>query len=425
MRKSAPVAERASWIDERATAVLDALPETVILLDASGTIVAAWGACAEIFGEQPADLLGIEAYTRVHPDDIGYASGALAEAISRAEDHIPINLRIRAADGTWVYAEAAAGYIDVPDMLLITLRPLRYRGHMDERRAELQRRCLRIASAVAAAHGTRLQQALVDGVTSINEFFRSTSARFLVGADIRVELGGPVEWPEPVPHMPGTFHQHARRGEHTVIEVPVPAEHEARWLLAWGEPDPGGSGWDGSHLDDLQMAGAIIAAATARLDLEADLLYRSRHDSLTGLPNRAELERLLQRQLDRSAATVLFCDLDGYKLVNDEFGHRIGDRVLAAVATRLAESMRASDVLARVGGDEFVAVCPPLAPDEIARTVARLEQALGDPIVVDGVMVFVGVSVGAATAPQGATAASVIAAADVEMYAAKAARKSD
>jgi len=424
VREHAPVAERVAVGSEaRREAVLDALPEAVICVDADGIITDAWGSCAAIFGERSDDVLGINAYERVHPDDIAYAAGALAEAITRAAEHIPINLRIRSADGRWVLTEAAAGNLDTPGTLLISLRPLTYRGHMDERRADLQHRCLQIAGGVAAAHGEQLDEALVAGVMSIHEFLHTTAARYCSPDGASIEVGELVAWPAQTTLRPGTFREHGRCGDHSVIEVHIPAAGDARWWLAWSEADPGSSGWDGAHLEDLQLVGAIIASAFSRLDLEADLLRRSRHDPLTGLANRAELERSLEFVLADASATVLFCDLDGYKQVNDRFGHSIGDRVLTVVAERLRGALRCGDVLARVGGDEFVAVCPSMPPDDRARIVTRLEDALATPIRIDSIEATIGVSIGSATGTPGTDATALIAEADAAMYEVKAARK--
>ena len=400
--------------------MLDALPEAIVCIDAGGAIVGAWGSCFEIFGERSGDLIGVNAYSRVHPDDVAYAAGALAEAITRTGEHIPVNLRIVTADGQWVLTEAAAGHIDEPGLLLISLRPLAYRGHMDERRADLQRRCLGIASSVAAAHGDQLDEALVAAVVSINAFFHTAATKFSAPGAPGIEVGDLIEWPQPTQLGPGDYFDHGRIGDHSIIEVHVPADGDARWWLAWRQIDPGMAGWDGSHLDDLGLAGAVTASACARLVLEADLVRRSKEDALTGLANRPELEHSLQEMLDSGPATVLFCDLDGFKAVNDRFGHAFGDRVLVVVAQRLERVLRAGDVMGRVGGDEFIAACRDLTPLDEGDVVARLHAALRTPVRVAGVDVDVRVSVGSASGLAGTSAAALIAQADAAMYTAKA-----
>ena len=103
-------------------------------------------------------------------------------------------------------------------------------------------------------------------------------------------------------------------------------------------------------------------------------------------------------------------------------GHAFGDRVLAIVAERLERSLRAGDVMGRVGGDEFIAACPNMTPFDEAMIVERLHAAVTSPVRVAGIDVVVGVSIGTASGCAGASASALIAEADVAMYLAKAAR---
>ena len=166
---------------------------------------------------------------------------------------------------------------------------------------------------------------------------------------------------------------------------------------------------------------------SARVDAEQRLLHVSTHDSLTGLLNRTALLELLDAADQPGAGlAVLFVDLDGFKAVNDELGHLIGDRVLAEVATRLRAVLRSTDVLARHGGDEFVAVLVGLEPDDAERVACRvaddLLSALRTPVPVGESVVRVGASIGVAVRPQDAlTGVALLQAADTAMYAAKAA----
>jgi diguanylate cyclase (GGDEF)-like protein len=128
------------------------------------------------------------------------------------------------------------------------------------------------------------------------------------------------------------------------------------------------------------------------------------HDALTGLPNRVLLDDRLRHAMTRVSARtrrgghvgVLFLDLDGFKAVNDGYGHAVGDEVLATLAARLRTSVRAGDTPARLSGDEFVVVCEGV--EDVAAlhgAAARLEAAITAPMVLGDRTICLGVSVGA------------------------------
>ncbi len=161
---------------------------------------------------------------------------------------------------------------------------------------------------------------------------------------------------------------------------------------------------------------------------EAALAHEVMHDGLTGLSNRAMLLQRLDQVValhrrDRRGLVVMFCDLDGFKAVNDSLGHLAGDGVLREVAERLKASVRASDTVARPSGDEFALLMEPPHEDPL-RVAGRLIEALGRDIELPEGTVRTGVSIGIAVIPAGATgddvtARSLIAAADQAMYSAK------
>ncbi len=145
-------------------------------------------------------------------------------------------------------------------------------------------------------------------------------------------------------------------------------------------------------------------------------------DEVTGLPQRGTLRRALERRLrsTRQRVAVLFCDLDGFKAVNDRFGHAAGDDVLREVADRLQRRLRDTELLARWGGDEFV-VLVEVPGQALATTVAaRLHHAVADePFLVDGVAVHLGVSIGVGIGEAGSDVDALVHDADRAMYRAK------
>jgi diguanylate cyclase (GGDEF)-like protein/PAS domain S-box-containing protein len=126
------------------------------------------------------------------------------------------------------------------------------------------------------------------------------------------------------------------------------------------------------------------------------------HDALTGLPNRSLLADRLRQDIARTlrranVLAVCFLDLDGFKPINDRFGHQVGDQVLREVAARLARNLRNGDTVARVGGDEFVVLLSELAcPEEAEHAVGRLLDNLAEPIRVSCGEVGISASVGIA-----------------------------
>ncbi|MES2113867.1 MAG: EAL domain-containing protein [Pseudomonadota bacterium] len=165
---------------------------------------------------------------------------------------------------------------------------------------------------------------------------------------------------------------------------------------------------------------------TQRRQAEQRIAYLANFDALTGLPNRHLLNDRLTQGLALAArngqALSLMClDLDGFKYVNDSYGHAMGDRLLQAVARRLQAVVRASDTVARLGGDEFVLVLPGLAGVRDVRGMAqKLVDAFAEPFLLGQHVLRVSASVGIGVAPaDGGDSEALLKNADVAMYAAK------
>ena len=159
---------------------------------------------------------------------------------------------------------------------------------------------------------------------------------------------------------------------------------------------------------------------------EAELRRLAHHDVLTELPNRALLNTHLQHAIqsahrNQECCAVLFIDLDGFKVINDNLGHLVGDLVLKAVAQRFIEALREVDLVARLGGDEFVVVLEKVAEPAAAASVAsKLIESLAEAIVVNSQRLTVSCSVGIATYPtDGQSSNELIHNADAAMYRAK------
>jgi diguanylate cyclase (GGDEF)-like protein len=176
----------------------------------------------------------------------------------------------------------------------------------------------------------------------------------------------------------------------------------------------------------LQSASRLVSLARDHWHMHERLLHEARHDGLTGLPNRTVAEDRLEQALARAARrrksfAVLCVDLDGFKAVNDELGHDTGDDLLRVISTRLKSRIRHSDTLARMGGDEFMAIIEECSGGPAARAVAlSLLSALQEPVMLADRQLKVSGSIGVAMYPaDGSNASQLKRNADQAMYRAK------
>jgi len=178
------------------------------------------------------------------------------------------------------------------------------------------------------------------------------------------------------------------------------------------------------HESAVQGIVVNVHDVSARRQVQDELERRASTDPLTGLPNRTVFLDRLSEVLEPGSVpgiAVVYCDLDGFKEVNDRFGHDEGDRLLVIAAARLAGSVRSGDVLARLGGDEFAVLVDAPGACSHAETIAtRIVEALRMPLVIGGESVSISVSVGVSCMSGEIDAAdSLIRSADAAMYRAK------
>jgi diguanylate cyclase (GGDEF)-like protein len=176
----------------------------------------------------------------------------------------------------------------------------------------------------------------------------------------------------------------------------------------------------------LSMAAALATLAIETRRLYSDLLRRSEFDLLTDIHNRFSLDKRLEDQIDDARQNagifgLVYIDLDGFKQINDLYGHQVGDLYLQEVALRMKRQLRNVDMLARVGGDEFAALVPVVrSRADVEEIALRLERCFDGPFDVEGNILHGSASVGIALYPQDAnTKDSLLNAADAAMYVAK------
>jgi diguanylate cyclase (GGDEF)-like protein len=183
------------------------------------------------------------------------------------------------------------------------------------------------------------------------------------------------------------------------------------------------------QMRDNEIIGRVFSFrdVTQRKAMEEQLIHQATHDTLTLLPNRVILQDRIQQELRYSKrsnkmATLLFFDLDGFKLINDSLGHDFGDILLQSVARRLERCVREQDTVSRWGGDEFVILLTSLSQEkDVVSIVHKCLEAVGEPFVLDKHTVSVTSSVGISILPKdGLTPSTLLKNADSAMYTAKA-----
>ena len=179
----------------------------------------------------------------------------------------------------------------------------------------------------------------------------------------------------------------------------------------------------------IAAAGGLAALALNQRRMYEELQYRSLHDGLTALANRRCADQQMEAALEDVRAhggslLVAYIDIDGFKEVNDQHGHKLGDLYLQEIAARLRKQKRRGDLLARMGGDEFLMIARGRAPVEPELYRQRLEGAFAEPFLLDGVWIEGAASVGVAVYPlHGDSVAELQRYADAEMYAIKRGRR--
>ena len=278
---------------------------------------------------------------------------------------------------------------------------------------------------VPVAHG-RVVHSMPDAVVVLDERDRVVDLNpaagkllGLFGAGARGKAAGEVlaAWPQLL--------QRYREGAETRSEISLEWGRQKRYLELQVSP------LARSRRDGV---GRVLVAhdVTERRRMEEALRYSSLHDRLTGLPNRSFLLTRLKNALARSRRrsdscfAVLFLDLDRFKVVNDNFGHFLGDQLLIAVSEKLLACVREPDTVARLGGDEFVVLLEEIQSEEDALKVSRrIQEALSAPFTLSGHELFTSVSIGVAVAgPAYEGVEDILRDADVAMYQAKAGGRS-
>jgi diguanylate cyclase (GGDEF)-like protein len=288
-----------------------------------------------------------------------------------------------------------------------------------ERTMQMERERSRLLEAINSE--TPLEQLLADICTSIEALV--TEVRCSCELLSEVGEGAPDVVSEGVPKPGGS--------DVPIFETPLRDSKGRQIGVFRVTPAARRQGAKFSQLSQEEQEALSVGASLSNLAVNQRRLYQrlnygSMHDQLTGLPNRrlsdAHLERtLLEAAQQQVRVGVAYIDVDRFKQVNDKFGHKIGDLYLQQIAARLSAKVRSADVLARIGGDEFLLTASALAGIEDGESCRmRLQSCFEDPFVLDGIRIRGSASIGLAIYPDhGTTAEGLKRYADMEMYRAK------
>ena len=420
--------------------------DLVFVLRADTTIV--WCSDAVRYvGYDPAEIVGHSIADFLHPDDLIRAAEVMVlEASGVFSEAIPITpalYRVRAKDDSWVPLEINGASSPDADHLLVVARisgDLVIHDRLLEAVTGGQPFAKQVALVVELAEWRHPFEGYL--VTYLDEegrrrWYSVNVAPELYEIDLHdevapweVELG---DEPEVVPLGPVMRAATDAAGfvDWLVTKVDDPVHPQgARILVLTTRAGPTTSGHRYA-VDNMRRALALVLQSQAQISL---LQQAVRVDHLTGVTSRARLMELVELSDTADNAddapsgegrTVLYLDLDGFKEVNDSLGHMLGDQVLREVAQRLATDLPDDAVIARMGGDEFVVLCPPGTDGEAAEALAqRLVDLFAEPVDLareDGerTAVPIGVSVGVAVGEPGQPVSSVLADADKALFEAK------
>ena len=380
--------------EERFRLLAENSSDLVVLYDATGVVTYVCPAVRTHLGYEPEELVGRRADELVHPDDLADVRDAHRSALA-GPGPFTATFRLRTRDGSYRCFEVVA-------------RPRRDEaGRVVEVQAAARDTTARLA---AAAKLRRTEETLHQA------FERAPTGMALLGPDgylLRVNRAFCDLTGYPEERLVGT--------DVWALAFPGSATAGRRWLagaadgLDTHEREERLRRADGRVVWVALRASAVrdeegrllhfVAQAHDVSERKADeqrLRHLALHDPLTGLANRTllldHLAKALATARRRSTrVAVLFCDLDGFKAVNDRCGHAEGDELLRTVARRLERVVRPNDTAARLGGDEFVVVCEDVAgPAEAEAVAVRVRAALVAPYPLRGCETEVGVSVGVA-----------------------------
>jgi len=413
-------------------AIVENANELITVFDTSGAIVFVNPFCRVLLGYEPDTLIGRLILDFVHPEDRPRAELTLNVVAAFGTIVGTTHFRLRKADGAYQTLEMSSATIGgAGDTKLMTMsRPAGTRFALDAILRQLleNRELDEVMGSVCdlfawRAIGTHVAVTWQD----TGGAWRCLGTPGFPAALFGTPPGDDTPWANALRQGEDVMKTDLDELRPPLLDAARQAQRSGYWIgVVEGAPVPAFiSLWTAGlyppvfHAEGMQL-GRQLVQLILRWQHQHDQLDRAaRFDELTGLANRPAFFSALART-DHGA--VLYCDLDRFKPVNDLHGHAAGDEVLRQVAARLRAAVRSTDVVARIGGDEFAIICPSSTAADAAVLADRIRAQIAQPIDVGGTMVQVGISIGMAHTMDRLDAASV-ADADRALMAAKAARR--
>lgn len=384
--------------------------DIVALLDGESRVLEISNSVVDIWGYQPAEIIGRKVFDFIIPEDTQESYDAL-KFLQPNEPLVNFVNRYRRKDGEIVYMLWNATKFDAQGRVIGLARDITALKQVSLRLEESQQRF----RSLFEHHTDAVLASDLDGgfIESNRALMRLTqySAEELKQLNT-TSLGAPEEkervhayFQQAVQGVPQNFRTKVQRKDGSTIEVDlayVPTIVEQRVVGVFG----------------------IMRDITEAMNYERRITHLASHDALTGLPNRNLLEERIQHAIEQRNADhfgVLFMDLNRFKIVNDSLGHDKGDLLLQMIADRLRHAVREGDTVARLGGDEFVVVVEDMqSSDRVAQVAHQLLAAVAKPFNLDGHELTISTSIGASIYPKNGTdSATLLKNADLAMYQAK------
>ncbi|VVO30458.1 bifunctional diguanylate cyclase/phosphodiesterase [Pseudomonas fluorescens] len=434
---------------------IDLLLDAVCAVDAEGRFVFVSAACERIFGYTPDELVGQPMINLVHPADRERTLKAARE-IMDGQPKPNFENRYLRKDGQVAHIMWSARWSEVDQLRIAVARDITERKQAESRQAALYA----ISEAAHAAEDLlalfqRIHRIIGEWLPALNFSVALYDEQCgQISFPYHVDDHEQCPEPEPAGTATGSLCAEVIRSGQPILMTPddygplpeflelIKGQDSPCWL---GVPlnsqkgtigalivksAPGGERYTEQDKELLQYVCAQVAAAIERKQLHARLQYMAQYDQLTHLPNRVLLHERVKDSLARAGKesgrmALLYVDLDKFKLVNDTYGHGVGDLLLQAIANRLKGCVRETDTVARIGGDEFVVLLDSIQEAQDASIVdAKIRRVLSQPLRLDGHSLNIQPSVGIALYPEhGSQEEQLFKHADEAMYEVKRAQR--